>query len=292
MTDPAQPDDSGSTTEPTAPASLPASASQTQPTGAARWWSAILVPFRWIGVPLRYCMRPFVFRVSDDGNKVTFTSYSALIYTWILIPAGLIAYLLGSWGWASPVALGWFQMGSIIVLLILLGDDMGLWAVVVTAMIAALLTMAAYFAKAEYDIPVLGWVRSQLVAMDVQYSPGLALGLALFGALIISFYVLPKAWFVGRYEITTREVTHIRRGVAVESWRRAGRDVKQRWPDMLESLVGIGSGSVALLDRQQKAVMTIPNVICLWYYRREVERVLEKIATSDFDDEDAIDEMD
>lgn len=290
MTDPVTPRESDLSPA-TEAASFP-SPSRTRSAGAARWWSAILTPFRWIGVPLRFCMRPFVFRVSEDGNKVTFTSYSSLIYTWILIPAGLVAWLLGAWGWASPVALGWFQMGSIILLLILLGDDMGLWAVVVTAMIAALLGAGAYFAKAEYDVPVLSWVQSKLVAMDIEYSPGLALGLALFATLIIFFYVLPKAWFVGRYEITTREVTHIRRGVATESWRRAGRDVKQRWPDMLESLVGVGAGSVALLDRQQKAVMTVPNVICLWYYRREVERVLEKIATSDFDDEDAIDDMD
>lgn len=271
---------------PNAPTSTPP-----KPAGKS-WWQRFVGAFRWLAVPLRFCTRPFVFRVSEDGNKVTFTSYSSLVYTWILVPAGILAYWLGAWGWASPVTLGWFQMGAIILLLILLGDDMGLWALVVTAMIAALLGMSAHFIKAEYDIPILSWVRGQLVAMDVQYSPGLALGLALFATLIIALYVLPKAWFVGRYEITTREVTHIRRGVAVESWRRAGRDVKQRWPDMLESLVGVGAGSVVLLDRGQKVVMSIPNVVCLWYYRKEVERVLEKIATSDFDDEDDIDDLD
>lgn len=289
------------TADPTEPATTPAAASTpaSEPAPAAppsdapeRRSGAVLRFLAALGRPLRYLLRPFIFRVSEDGNKVTFTSYSALVYTWILIPLGLATWLLSSWGWASPTTLGWVQVTAIVMLLILLGDDMGLWAVVVTSMIAALLAFAGHFLREEYDMPVLGWLQRLLSGLEVTYSPGLALALALFAFSILAFYVLPKAWFVGRYEITTREVTHIKRGVAVDSWRRAGRDVKQRWPDVLETLVGVGAGGVYLLDRSHKAVMHIPHVVCLWFYRHEVERVLEKIATSDYDDDADVDDLD
>ena len=254
-----------------------------------RW---IAIPLRIIAVPLSLLIRPFVFRVSNDGNKVTFTSFSALMYTWVLIPIGLTTHFLNKAEWVSPQALGWAQVLSILMLLVLLGDDMGFWAAVITGMIAVLLGLAARLLSAEYEIGVFNWLADGLRAMQVEYSPGLSVALGFFAFLLISLYVLPKAWFVGRYEITTREITHIRRGVAVESWRRAGRDVKQRWPDILEMVAGLGSGGVYLLDRQQKAVMAIPHVTCLWFYRREVERVLEKIATSNYEEDEEIAEGD
>ncbi len=254
-----------------------------------RW---IAVPLRIIAIPLSLLIRPFVFRVTSDGNKVTFTSFSALIYTWVLIPIGLATHFLHKAEWMSPTTLGWVQVLSILMLLVLLGDDMGFWAAVVTGMIAVLLGLSARLLGSEYEIGVFNWLADALRAMEVQYSPGLSVALAFFAFLLISLYVLPKAWFVGRYEITTREITHIRRGVAVESWRRAGRDVKQRWPDILEMAVGLGSGGVYLLDRQQKAVMAIPHVACLWFYRKEVERVLEKIATSAYEEDEEVAEGD
>lgn len=253
---------------------------------APRKRSPWLAPLRWILVPVKAALRPFLFRVSADGNKVTFTSYSALAYTWFLVPLALVLHTLHAWGWVSPEALGWVQLGAILVLIILLGDDMGLWALAITALLAALLALSARLLQSEYDLGVFQWAGDLLTDLEVAYSPGLGRALALFSFLILSFYVLPKAWFVGRYEITTREITHIRRGVAVESWRRAGRDVKQRWPDLLEMVVGLGAGGIYLLDRQQKAVMSVPHVVCLWFYRREVDRVLETLATTTYEEEE------
>ena len=231
--------------------------------------------------PVLWLVRPLVFRVGHEaGNpKVYLTSFSTLIYLWPIMVAGI----LGNWalklGWVSDARMGWIWLTVILVVIICIGADLNRTKGFILALIVGLLWVIGVLLNAKYQIPVLSNIHAYLLEQNVQYQPGLARVMSLAIAIILVIVVF-LAWLNGRYEITTMEITHRKIFETSDSLPRAAKRIKRDWRDITEAILGIGAGDVIVIDSNKNVVMRIPNVPFLWFFRHDVDHVLEVLATT------------
>ena len=231
--------------------------------------------------PVLWIVRPLVFRVGHEkGNpKVFLTSFSTLIYLWPIMVMGV----LGNWAlkleWVGAAKLGWIWLTVILVVIICIGSDLNRTKGFILALIVGLLWVLGVLLNSKYQIPVLSNVYAYLVEQNVQYQPGLGKVMSLAVALILVGVVF-IAWFDGRYEITTMEITHRRIFETSDSLPRAAKRIKRDWRDITEVILGVGAGDVIVIDTNKNVVMRIPNVPFLWFFRHDVDHVLEVLATT------------
>lgn len=235
--------------------------------------------------PILWIVRPLVFRVgSEKGNpKVYLTSYSTLIYLWPIMLVGI----LGNWAlkleWVSAAKLGWIWLTVVIVVIICIGADLNRTKGFILALIVGLLWVLGVLLNAKYQIPVLSHIYSYLSEKNVEFQTGTTWVMSLAVAVILVGVVF-IAWFDGRYEITTMEITHRRIFETSDSLPRAAKRIKRDWRDITEVILGLGAGDVIVIDTNKNIVMRIPNVPFLWFFRHDVDHVLEVLATTEVDD--------
>lgn len=238
--------------------------------------------------PIVWLMRPLVFRVGHEaGNpKVLFTSFSNLLYLWPIMILGWVLPFVMSWRpeWAG--VLGWVWITAMLIVVICIGSDTDRNKTAAIAAVVIILWLSGLLLEAKRGIPVLSNVYDYFASFNVKFDPGTA-GVFSIAVLIILFFVVGAAWFDGRYEITTREITHKRIFRTSDSLPRAAKRIKRDWRDMIEVFLGLGAGDVIVLDTNSNVVMRIPNVPFLWFFRHDVDHILEVLATTEVSDEAA-----
>jgi len=234
-----------------------------------------------IFTPILWLARPLVFRVGHEkGNpKVYFTSFSTLIYLWPIMVIGVVGQWLQSWHFASAETMGWVWLTVLLIVLICVASDLNRSKAMFLLIIVALLWTLGVLLNSKYQIPVLSNIHTFLRNQNVQFQPGTAkiMSLAVFIILIGVVFV---AIFDGRYEITTMEITHRRLFDTSDSLPRAAKRIKRQWRDFSEVILGVGAGDVIVIDANKNVVMRIPNVPFLWFFRHDVDHVLEVLATT------------
>ncbi|MCB9851629.1 MAG: hypothetical protein H6819_00930 [Phycisphaerales bacterium] len=241
--------------------------------------------------PLKIMFRPLVFRVSHErGNpKVFFTSFSPLMYMWPIMAMGWFGILTQKI--IQPEVLGWAWITVVLIVLITVAADLDRNRALVVAGLVLICWMLGFILESQKNWPVLSDIRDFFARQNVQFDPGTAnvFSVVIF---IILVGVVIVAWFDGRYEITTREITHKRAFRTSDSLPRAAKRIKRDWRDIAEVFLGLGAGDVIVLDSQKNIVMRIPNVPFLWFFRHDVDHILEVLATTEVEDIAAVMEED
>lgn len=241
--------------------------------------------------PLKIMFRPLVFRVSTDrGNpKVFFTSFSPLLYLWPIMVIGWLGIFVNHYvetevlGSAWIELLGWAWITVVLLVLITVATDLDRNRALVVAGLILICWMLGFILESQQNWPVLSDIYNFFARQDVKFEPGTAnvISIVIF---IILIGVVIVAWFDGRYEITTREITHKRAFRTSDSLPRAAKRIKRDWRDIAEVFLGLGAGDVIVLDSQKNIVMRIPNVPFLWFFRHDVDHILEVLATTEVED--------
>lgn len=235
--------------------------------------------------PVLWLVRPLVFRVGHEkGNpKVYLTSFSSLLFLWPIMVVGI----LGNWAlkleWISASRLGWIWLGTILIVIVCIGADFNRTKAFILSLLVGLFLVAGALLNAKYQLPVLDRIYSYFVEQNVEFQPGFAKMMSLAVAIILVIVVI-VAWLNGRYEITTMEITHRRIFETSDSLPRAAKRIKRDWRDITEAILGIGAGDVIVIDTNKNVVMRIPNVPFLWFFRHDVDHVLEVLATTEVEE--------
>ncbi len=241
--------------------------------------------------PLKIMFRPLVFRVSHErGNpKVFFTSFSPLMYLWPIMVIGWFGMAVDSF--VKTEVLGWAWITVVLLVLITVATDLDRNRALVVAGLILICWMFGFILESQKNWPVLSDIYEFFANQDVKFEPGTAnvFSIVIF---IILVGVVVVAWFDGRYEITTREITHKRAFRTSDSLPRAAKRIKRDWRDIAEVFLGLGAGDVIVLDSQKNIVMRIPNVPFLWFFRHDVDHILEVLATTEVEDIAAVMEED
>ena len=248
---------------------------------------------RVIFAPTVWLLRPLIFRIRTDQGvpKVYFTSFSTLMYLWPIMLVGWVGCLLVHFGLVTeptPI-LGWIWITVVLVVLLCIGSDTDRNKTVVMGMIGLLLWTGGLLLEEKKGIPILSHVYDFLAAQNVQFEPGTANVLSIATCIILVCVVF-SAWFDGRYEITTREISHKRVLRTSDSLPRAAKRIKRDWRDLTEVFLGLGAGDLIVLDSNKNIVMRIANIPFLWFFRHDVDHILEVLATTDVDEIAAVEE--
>jgi len=243
--------------------------------------------------PLVWVLRPLVFRIgTEKGNpKVYFTSFSTLLYIWPITVVGVLGCLLVGAGWVGAPIMGWIWITVMLMVLIAIGADTDRNKVFVIGLIITVLWFLGLRLEENQGIPVLSRIYDYFAALGVQFDPGTAKVFSVV-TFVILLIVVAAAWFDGRYEITTREITHRRVFRTSDSLPRAAKRIKRDWRDLMEVLLGIGAGDLIVLDSNKIVVMRIGNIPFLWFFRHDIDHILEVLATTEIEENAAIEEDD
>lgn len=235
----------------------------------------LLFPLIWLG-------KLFVFRVSErQGNQVaTFVSFSSMIYVWPVVLVGFVAAAIEPAGVITNTALAWTWIGVTVFVMVVLGTDINRNAALIWALVVALFLALGALVHKQYNIPVLGAIYDWFEGLNVQFSRGSAIAVASILAVVMVI-VFVQALFDGRHEISSREVTHRRLLRGSESLPLTINRVRLDWPDLLEMITLFGAGHLIVVDNTGKVIMRIPNIPFLWFYRDEVNRILDIMATTE-----------
>ncbi len=237
--------------------------------------------------PLIWVLRPLVFRISNEaGNpKVSFTSFSTLIYLWPIMVVGWLGAWISGWESMQPHldVLGWIWITVVFLVLICVGADLNRNNMIALAAVILILWLGGALLNAKTDFPVLPKIWAYFADRNVEFDAGTARVFADATAVILLIIIF-GAWFDGRYEITTREITHRRILRTSDSLPRAAKRIKRDWRDLAEFLLGMGAGDLIVIDSQKNEVLRIANVPFLWFFRHDVDHILEVLATTGVDD--------
>jgi len=221
--------------------------------------------------------------------KVYFTSFSTLLYLWPIMIVGWAGSWMVDWGLVGPSVMGWIWITVILLVLLCIGADTDRNKTIALVLVILLLWTSGLLLEAKKGIPVLSHIYDFFAAQDVKFEPGTAQVLSI-ATLIVLIFVVIGAWFDGRYEITTREISHRRLLRTSDSLPRAAKRIKRDWRDLTELILGIGAGDLIVLDSNKNIVMRISNVPFLWFFRHDVDHILEVLAVTDIDEAAAIEE--
>ncbi len=244
-------------------------------------------------LPFIFVFRPLIFRTSERaGTQIAlFTSFGSLIYCWPIIIVGFLGAALDAWGVIhAPTSahpgdtaysiMGWVWLITVLFTLVVLGTDVSRNVALVWILVIGLLITGGAFVNAQYHIPVLGNIYDYFARLNVQFDKGTAVATSVV-LLIVLFVVVVHALLDGRHEISSREVTHRHFLRASESWPLNINRVRLDWPDLLEMIVLFGAGHLVIIDQDRREVLRIPNIPFLWFFRDEVNRILDIMATTE-----------
>ena len=234
-----------------------------------------------------FLLWPFIRIGHEKGNpKVYLTSFSTLMYLWPVMVMGIVGPWLLNWGWVGPVTLGWIWITVVLIVIVCIGADMDRGKAIFLIMLTLILWLFGYFINDKYHIPVLTDIYNYLASQNVRFDPGTARVFSVATAIILVGVII-VAWFDGRYEITTLEITHRRIFQTADSLPRAAKRIKRDWRDWTEVVLGIGAGDVIVIDSNRNVVMRIPNVPFLGFFKHDVDHVLEVLATTQVEEANA-----
>ncbi|MGE0481001.1 MAG: hypothetical protein AB7Q17_11070 [Phycisphaerae bacterium] len=233
-------------------------------------------------MPLLWLARLMVVRVGvkQGSQVVTFTSFSSLIYVWPIVVVGYFLLGLHWLGWGDPGVLGWIWLFTIVFVLIVMGSDISRDTGLVWILVAALILTLGALLNARFQLPVLGWLYGHFSSLGVAIDGGTVRALCEL-LLILLAVVVVHSLFDGRHEISSREVTHRRMLRASENLPLYSNRVRLDWPDLLEMIALFGAGHLVVIDQDRKEVMRIPNIPCLWFFRAEINGILDVMATTE-----------
>lgn len=266
------------------------------PSGATRWpgaggpkaatgggaLAAIGNLLRYPLLPLLWLARLLVVRVGvkQGSQVVTFTSFSSLVYVWPIVAVGYFLLGLHALGWGDPGVLGWIWLFTIVFVLIVMGSDISRDAGLVWVLAAALILTLGALLNARFQLPVLGWIYGHFSSLGVAIDGGTVRALCELLLILLAIVVI-YSLFDGRHEISSREVTHRRLLRASENLPLYSNRIRLDWPDLLEMIALFGAGHLVVIDQDRKEVMRIANIPCLWFFRQEINGILDVMATTE-----------
>lgn len=223
-------------------------------------------------------------------HEITFISYPKLLFTWPLLLAGFVFYLLAPI--SDPAVLGWAYLTIVMLVILTLGVDLDrnqsiFWLVLV----AGLWVLGLWLQDAK-SVPVFSAVFGWFRGLDVKYDRGLGLTLSILLAIPFAI-MLVYARFNDRWRITHNEFEHYSFGRMDDSLGRGAKTIRTSFPDMLELLLGLAGTLVVYNATGTRELRRIPHVMFLPLVRKRLNKILERtaITTDMLSDEEDDDEV-
>ncbi len=222
---------------------------------------------------------PVVLIRGRRGNIDEVTVYSAhpSFFLWLLILVGFVSaavvnrspHLAGFFGWLYV----WVMLYFLVTLLYdFSARKLGLWVLIFT-----LIWLASKYVELLKHIAVLTPLFRYLGSLQPELDPGSATVLSWLLILPWIGSLLHMA-LNGRKKFTPNEIGEFHFGEGSELTDRTGLRFRTNYRDVLETILSFGGGDLRAVDNHQNVIKRWDNIIGLFFFWKDLDRVLHQRA--------------
>jgi len=199
----------------------------------------------------------------------SFYLWPLILFGWItsmVVPHFFPKHAVG-WTWAYI----WILAYTFVMLLF----DLSLMKLIISTGAFLLFFITAKYIEAVRNVVLLGHIINHFRNLRPEMHGG-------FGSVVSWILFVP--WFImigealrsGRKSFSPNGIEERSLGVGVEITDRSGLHFSCRYPDLLETLLGFGSGTIVAYDSTNKVVREWPNVFGLYFKWKRLDEILHQ----------------
>jgi hypothetical protein len=153
--------------------------------------------------------------------------------------------------------------------------DIGAIKLLIASIVFALLVVTAKYVEAVQHIVLLGHLFNHFRELHPTMSAGVPSVLSwLF--FIPWAIMVGEAYRSGRKSFSPNGIEERNLGIGREIIDRSGLHFVCHYPDLLETIVGFGSGSLSAIDNQNKKIKEWHNIIGLAFFWNRLDEILHQ----------------
>ena len=210
-------------------------------------------------------------------DEVVVFSAPPAFFLWIVIAIGFGLQGLISAG-LSERAGAWLFIFTLLYFMLALLYDMNLKRLALWLLIIATLWLLGKYLEGLHHVAILGPILHHFTALDPHYDQGTIS--AICWLLLIPWVVSLFAMFFNRKKkFSPNEIAEFHFGEGSELTDRSGLRFVTKYRDVLETILGFGSGDVLAVDNHQVVIKRYENILGLWFKWDKLDRILHQRAT-------------
>lgn len=222
---------------------------------------------------------PVVLIRGRRGNIDEVTVYSAhpSFFLWLLILVGFVSAAIVERSSHMAGFFGWLYVWVMLYFLVMLLYDfsarkLGLWVLIFT-----LIWLTSKYVELLKHIAILSPLFHYLASLQPELDPG--------SATVLS-WLLMLPWIGslfhmalnGRKKFSPNEISEFHFGEGSELTDRTGLRFRTKYRDVLETILTFGGGDLLAVDNQQNVIKRWDNIIGLFFFWKDLDRVLHQRA--------------
>jgi hypothetical protein len=198
-------------------------------------------------------------------------------FLWIVIAIGFGLQGLISTG-LSERAGAWLFIFTLLYFMLALLYDMNLKRLALWLLIIATLWLLGKYLEGLHHVAILGPILHHFTDLHPHYDQGTIS--ALCWLLLIPWVASLFAMFFNRRKkFSPNEIAEFHFGEGSELTDRTGLRFVTKYRDVLETILGFGSGDVLAVDNHQVVIKRYENILGLWFKWDKLDRILHQRAT-------------
>jgi hypothetical protein len=228
---------------------------------------------------------PVVLVRGRRGNLDEVTVYSAhpSFFLWLLIAVGFISAAIVTRAPAWTGFFGWLYVWVLVYFLVTLLYDFSTRKLALWTLIFTLIWLASKYVELLKQIAVLSSVFEYLASLQPKLDPG---------SVTVLSWLLLLPWIGallhmalnGRKRFTPNEIGEFHFGEGSELTDRTGLRFRTKYRDVLETVLTFGGGDLIAVDNHQNVIKRWDNIIGLFFFWNDLDRVLHQRAVSETND--------
>jgi hypothetical protein len=259
-----------------------------QPQGAKSRRQIIRPAFRAIFQFTRYMITlPVTLVRARRGSMDEVTVYSAhpSFFLWLLIAVGFAsAYFVERRpDWTG--FLGWLYIWVLVYFIVTMLYDFSTRKLALWVLIFTLIWLASKYVELLKHVALLSYVFDYLASLEPKLDAGTVTVLSWLLLLPWIGSLLHMA-LNGRKKFTPNEIGEFHFGEGSELTDRSGLRFRTRYRDVLETILTFGGGDLQAVDNHQNVIKHWDNIIGLFFFWKDLDRVLHQRAVSETGDDD------
>jgi hypothetical protein len=222
------------------------------------------------------------------GTVDELTVYSAhpSFFLWIIIAVGFICSAIVKHAPTWNGFFGWIYVWVLLYFLVTLLYDFGTKKLALWVLIFAVVWFASKYVELLKHVALLSSVFDYLRSTQPKFDRGTATVLSWLLLLPWIGSLLHMA-LNGRKKFSPNEISEFHFGEGSELTDRTGLRFRTRYRDVLEMILTFGGGDLIAVDNHQNVIKRWDNIIGLFFFWNELDRILHQRAVVETADEDA-----
>lgn len=225
---------------------------------------------------------------NKNPDQIVIYSVHRAFFLWMLMFVCFVGGIAVQ-NWPSTSSFfGWTFVIALIYTFAALLFEAGTWRLVLVMGVIALIWLACQYLQDLKQIPIVHNIASYVAGQQPTVSAGtfklltIALAIPWIASIVYTFGY-------GRKVFTPNSINEWYLGIGSEVHDRGGLRFRTNYRDVLESLLGIGSGDLLAVDRAGRQVRRFENVLFLFFRWRKLDEILHRrFAVVDNVDGDAV----